>query len=634
MKRVCAFIGFTVAITLIVLNVIDFKYSYVVLIAAVTLFIASLLFKFFRKGRVVPVVLGSVIFASCIFIIAYNSTYLPQNQLDNQQLNVTMKLVSAPKERTGGGYQYTAKISSVQRENAPQNFKIRLYSDAELGVDCYTDFDATVRFYSIADNAFDSYGTFGDNIFLNGKIVRISQVYQQDKTLGYYFLSIKEGIEKILEMGFDGDALALATGILLGDKVLISEELTEGFQICGTSHIVAVSGLHISVICLCLYYVLKMFECSRGVRTVISLLVLFVYSGVVGFPKSVLRAGIMLCVLLVSKLLSAKADTLNSLGIAVFIICLNPFAVSDASALLTVTAVIGMVVVMPKIAELFNVKTAAGIYFRDSVCTSISVLLTTMPVMWLMFGQISFTSIFANIIIPALQIALVFTALYVLFSGIPFLSFIPRVLAEFFLNVIIFVTKLISNNLDFLFRNIESEIFAVFIFAILLFCGISLLLFNKINTKVTLIFICAALISASFADIYQKNNNAYVVITENSMVAAYDNDTCVVVGMNSKDDYYDFLDISRENNYFIDCEYENDNLENAYAGSSEISDTFSVYDNGDEIILSVCDKNFEIREDCVIIDNNIFYRNAGERFSSQDQTVIVVSKEGRYGFTK
>lgn len=629
MKRVCAFIGFTVAITLIVLNVIDFKYSYVVLIAAVTLFVASLLFKFFRKGRVVPVVLGSVIFASCIFIIAYNSTYLPQNQFDNQQLNVTMKLVSTPEERTGGGYQYTAKISSVQSENAPQNFKIRLYSDAELGVDCYADFDATVRFYSIADNAFDSYGTFGDNIFLNGKIVRISQVYQQDKTLGYYFLSIKEGIEKILEMGFDGDALALATGILLGDKVLISEKLTEGFQICGTSHIVAVSGLHISVICLCLYYVLKMFECSRGVRTVISLLVLFVYSGVVGFPKSVLRAGIMLCVLLVSKLLSAKADTLNSLGIAVFIICLNPFAVSDASALLTVTAVIGMVVVMPKIAELFNVKTTVGIYFRDSVCTSISVLLTTMPVMWLMFGQISFTAIFANIIIiPAVQAALVFTALYVLFSGIPFLSFIPRVLAEFFLNVIIFVTKLISNNLDFLFRNIESEIFAVFIFAILLFCGISLLLFNKINTKVTLIFICTALISASFADIYQKNNNAYVVITENSMVAAYDNDTCVVVGMNSKDDYYDFIDISRENNYFIDCEYENDNLENAYAGSSEISDIFSVYDNGDEIILSVCDKNFEIREDCVIIDNNIFYRNAGERFSSQDQTVIVVSKEG------
>lgn len=629
MKRVFAFIGFTVAVTLIVLNVIDFKYSYFVLIAAVTLFAVSLLFKLFRNGKVVPVVLGSVIFASCLFIIAYNSTYIPQNQLDNRQLEVTMRIVSSPEERTGGGYQYTAEINSVQSENAPQNFKIRLYSDAELGVDSYTDFDATVRLYSIADNAFDSYGTFGDNIFLNGKIVRISQVYQQEKTLGYYFLSIREGVEKILEMGFDGDALALATGILLGDKVLISEKLTEEFQICGTSHIIAVSGLHISVICLCIYYALKMFECSRGVRTVISLLVLFVYSGVVGFPKSVLRAGIMLCVLLLSKLLSAKADTLNSLGIATFISCLNPFAVSDASALLTVTAVIGMVVVMPKITELFNVKTPIGVYFRDSVCTSISVLLTTMPVMWLMFGQISFTAVLANIIIiPAVQVALIFTALYVMLSGIPFLAFIPRIFAEFFLNVIIFITEIMSEKLDFLFRDIESEIFAVFIFAILLFCGISLLLFNKINTKVTLIFICAALISAGFADSYQKENTAYVVISNNSMVAAYDNDTCVAVGMNSKQDYYDFLEISRENNYFIDCKYENDSLDNLYNGDGEISDTFSVCDNGDEIILSVCDKNFEIREDCVIIDNNIFYRNSEERFSSQDQTVIVVSKEG------
>lgn len=629
MKRVFAFIGFTVAITLIVLNVIDYKYSYIVLGVAVALFIASLLFKVLRKGRVVPVVLGSVIFACCIFSIAYSNTYLPQSQLDGERLNVKMQIISMPEERNSGGYTYTAKVSFVKRENAPQNFKVKLNSDAELGVDSYTDFDGCVQFYSIADNAFESYSYFGDNIFLSANVVSISETYEQEKTLGYYFLQIKESVKKILGFGFDGDTLALATGILLGDKTQISGDMTEGFEICGTSHIIAVSGLHISVICLCLYQVLKLFDCSRGVRTVISLIVLFAYSGVVGFPKSVLRAGIMLGVLLISKLLSAKADTLNSLGLATFIICLNPFAVSDASALLTVTAVLGIVVVKPKIDKLYTTKSKVGEFLQSSVNISLSVLLTTLPVMWLIFGKISMVAVVANIIVvPVTQVALVFTALYVMFSGMPFLAFLPKLIAKLALNIIIFVTEFLCEKLWFLFRNIENEIFGVAICAVLVFMGISLVLFGKISTKITLSFIFAVFVVAGAANVYQQNNNAYVLISPNSMVAAFDKDTCVVVGMNNKSDYYDFLDVSRENNYFIDCEYQDLDYENGHSDSGVISDTFSVTENGNEIILTVCNKNFEIKEDYVIIDNNIFYRNVSDRFSSEDEVILVVSKEG------
>lgn len=629
MKRVFAFIGFTVAITLIVLNVIDYKYFYIVLGVAVALFLASLLFRALRKGKVLPVVMGSVIFACCIFAVAYSNTYLPQSQLDGERLNVKMQIISMPEERDSGGYSYTAKVSSVEQENAPQNFKVKLNSEGELDVESFTDFDACVQFYSIADNAFESYGYFGDNIFLSANVLSISETYEQEKPLGYYFLQIRESVKKILSFGFDGDTLALATGILLGDKAQISGEMTEGFEICGTSHIVAVSGLHISVICLCLYRVLKLFDCSRGVRTVISLIVLFAYSGVVGFPKSVLRAGIMLGVLLVSKLLSAKADTLNSLGLAAFIICLNPFAVSDASALLTVTAVLGILVVKPEIDKLYQPKTKVGEFLQSSVNISLGVLLTTLPVMWLIFGKISIVSVVANIVVvPVMQIALVFTALYVMFSGMSFLAFLPKFIAKLALNIIIFVTEFLSEKLWFLFRNIENEIFGVAICAVLVFMGISLVLFGKISTKITLSFIFAVFTVAGIANAYQQNNNAYVLITPNSMVAAFDKDTCVAVGMNDKNDYYDFLDISRKNNYFIDCDYEDLDYENGYDDSGDISDTFSVAENGNEIILTVCNKNFEIKEDYVIIDNNIFYRNVSDRFSSDDEVILVVSKEG------
>ena len=627
MKRVFAFIGFSVAITLIVLNLVSFKYSYIVLFVAVTLFLASLLFKFLRKAGVVPVVLGSVAFASCIFIVAYTGAFLPQSQLSGQVCQSRIKIISVCEE-TSGGYTCVAKTESINAPDAPQNIKVKLNCEADLGIDYYTDFDATVQFYSVADTAFESYSYFGDNIFLTARIISVDQVYEQEKTPGYYFLEIRQSVLKILEQGFSGDVLGLASGILLGDKIYLSDNVVDGFQVCGTSHIIAVSGLHISVICLCLYNLLKLFDCSKSVRIVVSLTVLFVYSGVVGFPKSVLRAGIMLTVILISKLFNQKGDTLNSLGIAVFIMCLNPFAVSDVSALLTVTAVLGILVITPQLEALLNVKNKVLKYLWNSVCISLGVLFSTMPVMWFVFGQISLISILLNIlVVPLVQVALVAVALYVLFFGIPFLSFIPRALGEFVLNIIIWVNKFCSEKLGFLFLNVKDEIFGVAIFAVLLFVGISLIVTKKVEIKSALVFICAVFAVTGILNMYQVNNNAYVYISQNSVVAFYDRDCCIAIGVNSKDDYYDFSQFKRESNYYIDCSYAE--CEDGFAVESDgrVSDAFYVDFQGDSIILTVYNKTFKINDDCVIIDNNLFYRNVQDRFSSLDEITLVVAKE-------
>lgn len=627
MKRVFAFIGFSVAITLVVLNLISFKYSYIVLLVAVALFSASLLFKSFRKAGVLPVVLGSVVFASCIFITAYTGTFLPQSQLDSQVCQTRLKIVSIA-QKGSGGYTCVAKTESIDVQNAPQNIKVKLNCEADLGIDYYTDFDATVQFYSIADNAFDSYSYFGDNIFLTARVISVDEIYEQEKSLGYYFLEIKQTVLKMLEHGFTGDALGLACGIFLGDKSYLSDNVVDVFQICGTSHIIAVSGLHISVICLCLYNLLKLFDCSKSVRIAVSLLVLFVYSGVVGFPKSVLRAGIMICIVLVSKLFDYKGDTLNSLGAAVFIMCLNPFAVSDASALLTVTAVLGILIITPNLESLLNVKNKILKYLWHSVCISLGVLLATMPVMWFVFGQISLISIIINIlVVPLVQVVLISVSLYALFFGIPFLSFIPRAVGEFLLNLIISITKFFSEKLDFLFLNVKDEIFGVAIFAVLLFIGISLILFKRIEIKSALVFVCTVFAVTGILNMYQVNNNAYVYISQNSMVAFYDKDCCVAVGINDRDDYYDFSRFQRDNNYFVDCSYDGCERENVITSDTFVSDTFSVCFQDDSIILTVYNKTFKIDDNCVIIDNNLFYRDVQGRFSSQDEIIIAVGKE-------
>ena len=80
----------------------------------------------------------------------------------------------------------------------------------------------------------------------------------------------------------------------------------------------------------------------------------------------------MMIVMLCGRLFNERSDTLNSLGIAVFIICLNPFAVTDAGALLTVTAVLGLIIIDPMLIGLYKPKTKLVYYVYKTVCASLS----------------------------------------------------------------------------------------------------------------------------------------------------------------------------------------------------------------------------------------------------------------------
>ena len=83
----------------------------------------------------------------------------------------------------------------------------------------------------------------------------------------------------------------------------------------------AVSGLHLSVIVGSLYWLLRKLRLSAWLTTVLTGAVLLVYDGVAGFSASVVRASLMMAVLLAARLFGRKADGLNSLGLAVFLLC-------------------------------------------------------------------------------------------------------------------------------------------------------------------------------------------------------------------------------------------------------------------------------------------------------------------------
>lgn len=638
MKRVFAFVGFSSAITLVILNTVDYCLVKFILIFAAVSFLISLLIKSLRQGRVVPITFGAVLFACLTFVLCMQGSVEPQRALDEKTADAVFQITDI-ETKTDNGYLYTVKTKSIDMGNAPQNIKLKVKTESKINADYYDNIKGTLAFYSYADNGFESYGDYGDNIFVRARLLSYKTAENDNKPPNYYIIQLRLKIKDILTENLDEEKAGLALSIFTGDKRILYDDITNSFKACGISHMTAVSGLHISVICLCIYYLLKYLKTPILPRTIVTLIVLAVYSGVANYSKSVLRAGIMITVMLLAKLIDNKADTVNSLGFAVFLICLNPFAVTDASAVLTVTAVIGLSVVKPAYDKYLRPDNKIIRYFYDGLFIGISVLLTTMPAMWLFFGRISLMSLILNIIgIPILEIALVSILLLCVFSGIPLLAFIPKCISAISLGALIEIAEFSRERFEFLYLNISDSLFGITIAGILLLLGISLLINYKIDIKIISSLLAVIFAVTTAFSVYDYSRNVYVTVSDNGAVIIYDKESIVLIDVDDSGDCYTLEDIVGAKKYnnaaainSLSCKgsitdilpdtefisYE-DEMKNP-CGHISISYYNSI------ITVTVHDKVFKINDDYVTINGYKTYRNIYDRFSESGDVTFIVA---------
>lgn len=633
MKRVFAFIGFTVAITLILLNIISFNYIYLIISIAVVLFATSLLLKTTRQAKVLPTVLGSVIFACLIFMLVNVSSVAPAKSLDNSKADVRFQITDIPEYNINSdSYIYVIKTSQINKSGAPQNIKVRLKAGEKISADYYDVIEADLSFYSTTDNAFDSYGQYGDGIYICAKLDEIKSVSESSsKPINYHLLKLREHIFDLMNTNFKGDTAGLSIALLTGDKTYLSYDTESQFRLCGLSHFLAVSGFHISLICMGLYSFLKFIRVPKVVNTVVSLFVMFVYCGVADFSMSSVRAAVMLCVLLISQLFKAKADALNSLGIAVFILCLNPFAVTDVSAVLTVSAMLGIFVIYQPIIKALRNKNKL-LYKSDSVTLlSICILLAVMPSMYVFFESISIGSVFLNVLIEPLVVLLIaFVVLFCVLSAVPGLSFVISAVIKFISYILLELIDFTSNNFVKMYGELSGEIFGLSIAAVFIFVGVCILVKKRVPIKGIAAFIVAVSLIAGISSCYQNSVNAHIYIDESSMTAIYDNRNAVIIGMNSRYDEIDAQGIIKNRNvFYIDCDRYVDSADSDVNFSETVGENITIHSHGKTIDVKVYDKVFKITADYVIIGENKFKRNTYSQVSDSYSTDIVFSENSQ-----
>ena len=253
------------------------------------------------------------------------------------------------------------------------------------------------------------------------------------KTPYYYCLKLKEYMLGLLRADGRTENSSLLSALLLGDKSGVSAETTLAFRKCGVSHLLVVSGLHVVTITMFCYEILR--RLTKRPPVIPALILVWLLAALTAFSPSAVRAALMLSIVLTADFSGREGDGLNSLGIAVTLMCaVSPSIVRDVGFLLSASATAGLLVIAPRIRGWLakklktreRTRPVRGLLYGVSevIAQSVAAWLATLPVTVLCFGSVSLIAPLANLLTlapAAITLTLGFPAAVLPWIGVGFL---------------------------------------------------------------------------------------------------------------------------------------------------------------------------------------------------------------------
>ena len=215
----------------------------------------------------------------------------------------------------------------------------------------------------------------------------------EDKLLSVLY-RLKMRLKKQIEILGEETYTKIYAGILLGDKSEIDEDVKTIYRLSGISHILSISGLHVSIIGYCIYQIVRR-KTKMLSSTVISIGAVYLYLIMVGNGFSTRRAFVMFGMGIVALLIGRSYDMLSALGAAVvFLIVDNPYCILNTGLLLSCGAMIG-IVFYQYVEQFTHIKSK----YLQSLFVSVCVNLVTLPVLIQMNHEVPVYSVFLNVFI-------------------------------------------------------------------------------------------------------------------------------------------------------------------------------------------------------------------------------------------
>lgn len=213
----------------------------------------------------------------------------------------------------------------------------------------------------------------------------------------------RHDLKLLLHKCFEADTEAFACALLLGDRSEIDYETETALKVSGIIHIIAVSGLHISILFGCLYFISGK---KRVVTMLVSVPVLLLFAAIAGFTPSITRACIMQILMILAMLCDKEYDPPTELAFSALVILIfNPLAIASVSFQLSFGCMIGIFLFCQKIRDWLMAPNRFGRiphpvvrWLCSSVAVSISASVLTIPLCAIYFGCVSLIGVATNLL--------------------------------------------------------------------------------------------------------------------------------------------------------------------------------------------------------------------------------------------
>ena len=282
-------------------------------------------------------------------------------------------------------------------------------------------------------------GGFSEEEYLKGKDIglklyrpRVMELSKSFFSLQKILSDLRERMKKFFEDNLPGEEGAIISAMALGDKGGLDSDVRDLFSASGIAHLLAVSGLHISIVGKLFYKLLRRLRFSFFTAFLIAIPFSFLYAKMCGMSVSAERALIMFFFSLLSESLGRESDMLTNEGIAAFILIMkNPFCIFDSAFVFSFSAVFIVAAAGRPVSEALDSfirerhrdKRGFSPSFWEklllSFVFSFTVCLGTAPVVAYYYYSIPLYQVFLNLILIPLMTALLFLALA---SGLLFLK--------------------------------------------------------------------------------------------------------------------------------------------------------------------------------------------------------------------
>lgn len=398
------------------------------------LFLILFAVSFFAKNRPRVVLRYAALVLAGIFAAASFAAFIviPNERKYDYLTSGSHKIAGAVEEELWSGKRfrcYLTRVDEVDGEDA--SFKAAVVSDHELYAGDAVEASVTFELLDTDGDADSSnyYRSRGVSLVASAKYaVRTGE----DSSVTSYFRRLNEKFCLTLHENLSEDSAGIACAVLLGNRSGVSDGIKAGLSNIGISHLIAISGMHVSFISLALVFILRRFRVGKRKISICVIAAMIFYMFLTGFSPSVVRAGVLCCILSALSLAGVSYDGVTALSVCgAGMVLINPPFAYSAAMQLSFSACVGCfagAAILKKLGlsdsrKKYVLPVRALRFIAKSVIFTTAIIIVSLPVTFLYYDRVSILAPIANIVmIPAFSLILYLAAISIVLSPVGFIS--------------------------------------------------------------------------------------------------------------------------------------------------------------------------------------------------------------------